>query len=183
MMRKLKWIAGQALKNLGWPGVAGLGLMLGVALFYFAAFMPMQSRLTQLQVAAALAMTPQSQLVREKQAETLSAPEAIKAFYQHFPPKESTPDWLGQIYAAAASQSLRLSQGEYKFIPGKTGKLDSYQINLPVQGSYTQIRKFIVQVLNETPVISLDQISFKRETVRNASVEAKIRLTLYLQES
>lgn len=181
-MKKLRWISKQAVKTLGWPGLAGLGLLLGVVLFYIGIFLPMESRLAQLRMDAATAASSSSQLARAKRAETLSAPEAVKAFYQHFPPKESTPDWLERIYAAAANQSLRLSQGEYKFIPGKTGKLDSYQINLPVQGSYVQIRKFIVQVLNETPVVSLDQISFKREAVGNASVDAKIRLTLYLQE-
>lgn len=182
-MRKLQWMTQQALNSLGWPGLTGLGLLVGVTLFYFGIFLPMQSRLTQLQLDVAMATKSDSKLAQDKRAESLSAPEAVKLFYQHFPPKESTPDWLGQIYAAAASQSLRLSQGEYKFIPGKTGKLDSYQINLPVTGSYIQIRKFIMQVLNETPVVSLDEISFKRETIGSPSVEAKIRLTLYLQES
>ena len=39
-----------------------------------------------------------------------------------------------------------------------------------------------MQVLNDAPVASLDEISFKRETIGNATVEAKVRLTLYLEE-
>lgn len=181
-MRNLKWMAQNALKKLGWPGLTGLGLLASMVILYFAVLLPAQSRLGQLQIDAALAKASMTKLAQDKRTKDTSGPNAVKAFYQQFPAKSSTPDWLGKIYAAAASQSLQLSQGEYKFIPSKAGKLGSYQINLPIKGSYVQIRKFVVQVLNDAPVASLDEISFKRETIGNAMVEAKVRLTLYLEE-
>ena len=181
-MRNLKWIAQNTLKNLGWQGLTGLALLASMLLLYFGVLLPAQSRLGQLQIDAALAKASMTKLAHDKRSKDSSAPDAVKAFYQQFPAKNSTPDWLGKIYTAAANQSLQLSQGEYKFIPSKAGKLGSYQINLPIKGSYVQIRKFIVQVLNDAPVASLDEISFKRETIGNAMVEAKVRLTLYLEE-
>ena len=51
---------------------------------------------------------------------------------------------------------------------------------MPLAGSYTQMREFLKRALAEIPVLSLDQISLKRENRRDGTVQAELRLTLHM---
>jgi hypothetical protein len=51
---------------------------------------------------------------------------------------------------------------------------------LPVKGSYIQIRKFIVKVLNSVPSAALEEVSFKRDAISKGELEAKIRFSIYM---
>ena len=51
-------------------------------------------------------------------------------------------------------------------------------MQIPVKGSYPDIRSWFDDVLLKTPALSLDDISFKRETVGNGQIEAHLRFTL-----
>lgn len=108
----------------------------------------------------------------------------LDAFYQHFPGEETIPDWLGQVHAAARAHRLELLQGQYRFAEeeGK-GRLARYQVTLPLQGSYTDIRGFIDQILAEVPIAALDGIGFERQKIGESSVQATVRLSLYLRRS
>lgn len=178
-MIRMKRLLSHGLHRLGWPVLAG-GALCGFALaFYFTVVLPAASRLEQLQ-RQTLAADARLRHAAPATLEKNGLDARFESFYQFFPARKNAPNWLGKIYAAARSQSLQLSRGEYKFAPAKVGKLASYQVSLPVKGSYLQIRKFVAQVLNEVPAASLDEISFKREAIGSAAVEAKIKLTLYL---
>jgi hypothetical protein len=51
---------------------------------------------------------------------------------------------------------------------------------LPLTGSYAQMRDFLKRALAEIPVLSLDQMTLKRETRRDGAVQAELRLTLHM---
>jgi hypothetical protein len=55
-----------------------------------------------------------------------------------------------------------------------------YEIVLPVAGTYPQIRDFLRRSLEEIPVLSLDQLSVKRERRSDAAVQAELRMTLHM---
>ena len=63
------------------------------------------------------------------------------------------------------------------------GRLERYEIVLPVAGSYAQIREFLKRSLAEIPVLSLDQITLKRENRHDGAVQAELRLTLHMVKS
>jgi hypothetical protein len=181
-MKRFKWMIADSLKRLGWTAQLGLALCAFAVVFQIGVNGPARSRLEQLQRdAAATKKDAEDMASNSKHRDIRPVGERLSDFYQHFPPGQSTPDWLRKIYIAAANQTIQLNQGDYRLVPDKTGKLAGYQINLPVQGSYAQVRKFIVQVLNDVPTASLDELTFRREAIGNAEVEAKIRLTLYLR--
>ncbi|WP_426111102.1 hypothetical protein [Massilia sp. PWRC2] len=90
---------------------------------------------------------------------------------------------VGTLFALAAKQGLVLSQGEYKAVVERNGGFATYQVNLPVKGSYGAIWQFAMAALAAMPFASLDDISFKRDSIGQPGVEARVRLTLYLQES
>jgi hypothetical protein len=58
----------------------------------------------------------------------------------------------------------------------------TYQLNLPVKGSYAAIWQFALSALRAIPFASLDDISFRRDSIGDATVEARLRFTLYLSE-
>jgi Tfp pilus assembly protein PilO len=101
-------------------------------------------------------------------------------FYHFFPNFAATPDLLEKLYSAAEASGIVLEQGDYRRVSSKEDKLESYQVTLPVRGSYPAVRKFLGRVLADLPTISLDSISFQRQKIGDTIVETQIKLTLYL---
>jgi hypothetical protein len=54
---------------------------------------------------------------------------------------------------------------------------------LPVAGSYTQIRDFLKRSLAEVPVLSVDQLTLKRDGKNAHLIQAEMRLTLHMVKS
>lgn len=86
------------------------------------------------------------------------------------------------LFAVAAKTGLTLNLAEYKLTDEKDGRYRTYQIVLPVKGSYVAIRQFCEQTLLAMPFASLDDISFKRDAIGNRMLEARLRLTVYLAD-
>lgn len=104
----------------------------------------------------------------------------LAKFYASLGENRYVEQQVKTLFAIAGKTGLVLSQGEYK--PGyeKNGRYHSYQILLPVKGGYPAIRKFCEQTLLAIPFASLDEMNFKRDTIGNRALEAKLRMTLYL---
>lgn len=170
------------LKRLGRPGVAGLALTVFAAMFTLSAILPARDELRQLRQDVGSARAALRRMADQGMAGGEGKGTSLAAFHRHFPEVASAPDWLDRIYAAAARQSLALEQADYKLLRSKEARLAAYQISLPVRGSYLQIRNFIVEVLNEVPAAALEDVSFQRQEVGAATVEGRVRLTLYLRQ-
>jgi hypothetical protein len=76
-----------------------------------------------------------------------------------------------------------LHEGEYKPGYDRNARLSTYQIDLPVKGSYRAIWQFAMDALRGIPFATLDEISFKRDAIGDTNVEARLRLTLYLADT
>jgi hypothetical protein len=87
---------------------------------------------------------------------------------------------LATLFRIAAKTGLALRQGEYKRGFERNAQLHTYQIDLPVKGSYAQVWQFALLALRAIPYAALDDISFKRDSIGEAGVEARLRFTLYL---
>ena len=81
----------------------------------------------------------------------------------------------------ALKQKIALNRGDYKLTKAKQGQLMRYEIVLPLEGSYTQIRQFIVATLQRIPALALSDMQIKRENVATPTVQARIVFTLFLQ--
>ncbi|MGE5793828.1 MAG: type 4a pilus biogenesis protein PilO [Bacteroidota bacterium] len=164
-------------ERLGPAGVAGTGLLAFAAALYFSAVAPLESERAALAAdAARLEQRPRAGGPAEKGTPA----EQLATFYAFLPPPQSSPDWLGKIHAAARSKGLVLRSGEYRLERAAEQKFARYQITLPVAGSYAQIRGFVGQVLADVPAAALEEITLRRENASSPTLEARIRLTLYL---
>ncbi|QNA88446.1 hypothetical protein G4G28_07985 [Massilia sp. Dwa41.01b] len=90
---------------------------------------------------------------------------------------------LKTLFDLAAKSGLLLRQGEYKSGYDRNARLATYQVSLPVKGSYAQVWQFALLALRAIPFASLDEVSFRREAIGEPTVEARLRLTLYLQDT
>ena len=102
---------------------------------------------------------------------------------------EQTTDWLAKLHGIGTATGVHLRQASYKTQPAE-GRIVRYEIVLPVAGTYPQIRDFLKRSLAEIPVLSVDQLTLKRENGNSAGngtapgqVQAELRLTLHMVKS
>ncbi|NGZ88008.1 hypothetical protein [Duganella aceris] len=111
-----------------------------------------------------------------------SANQNLAEFYQVLGEKRYAEQQVKVLFDLAAKSKLILSQGEYKAAYDKASRVSTYQIILPVKGPYQSIWQFSMQALGQMPFASLDEVGFRRETIADATVEARLRFTLYLKD-
>ena len=110
------------------------------------------------------------------------ANENLALFYATLGEKRYAEQQVRTLFGLAAKSGLTLSQGEYKSAYERNARLHTYQVTLPVKGSYAAIWQFGMLSLRAIPFASLDEISFKRENIGEAGVEARLRMTFYLSD-
>lgn len=176
-----RWQPRRWLGRIGWPGVVAVGVLTVCAAFYYSTLRPIQARLDAAQQTT---ISLHEKIRQAEAAEKGGRPLAdeLTSYYRLFPKEKDLPDTLGKIFAFAKDQGLSLEHGEYRASPDKSGKLLRYQMTLPVKGEYPQIRKFIAGLAAEVPAVGLEQIQFERQKVSDRTVEAKIKLVLYLEQ-
>ena len=86
------------------------------------------------------------------------------------------------LFGLAARSGLLLRQGEYREGFDRAANVATYQVTLPIKGSYRAVWDFALQALLAIPFASLDEISFRRDAIGDTNVEARLRFTLYLAD-
>lgn len=178
----LRWVKRRGLGMLGWPGMVGIGLLSICPAFYFSAILPVQEKLASASNSVIALQEQIKYAEREPGANQRTPEEQLDEFYRMFPEDRNMPEYLEKIFSLAKKQGISLDQGEYKVSRSKEGNLVSFQMAFPVKGEYPQIRKYLAALMADIPVLSLQQVQFKRQKVGDSLVEANIRLVLYLLE-
>lgn len=112
----------------------------------------------------------------------VQAPDNLAAFYGALGERHGAEQQVRTLFALASKSGLVLRQGEYKAGFDRNAHVYTYQVNLPVKGTYQAIWQFAMAALRAIPFASLDEISFHRDAIGDATVEARLRLTLYLRD-
>jgi hypothetical protein len=128
-------------------------------------------------VALVQAATPPAPPVVSARASTN---ENLALFYASLGERRYTEQQLKTLFDIAAKSGIVLRQGEYKAAYDQNGKLNTYQVTLPVKGSYQAVWQFAMLSLRAIPFASLDDIGFRRDDIGAASVDARVRFTFYL---
>jgi len=109
-----------------------------------------------------------------------SSDQNLQHFYATLGDRRGVERQLRDVFSLAAKHGLTLAQGEYRSAQDRNAKLTTYQVNLPVKGSYGAILGFALDVLRAMPHVSLDDVAFRRDAIGDAGVEARLRMTFYL---
>ncbi|WP_338758443.1 hypothetical protein [Massilia sp. METH4] len=112
-----------------------------------------------------------------------SANENLSLFYATLGEKHHAEQQVKTLFDLAGKAGLTLNHGEYKFAHDKASGVTTYQITLPVKGAYRNIWQFALEALAALPFAALDEVSFRRDTIADPVVEARLRITLFLKEA
>jgi len=152
--------------ELGAVGTAALVALAAAGMFFLLVLQPMKDERARLE--GALSKNPQK-----------NNPTNLASFYGFLEAQdEATTDTLAKLYAIGKATGVDLQSGSYRAQPA-AGRLERYELALPVAGSYAQIRDFLNRALAEIPSLSLDQMTLRRDGRNEATLHAELRLTLH----
>jgi hypothetical protein len=161
--------------ELGGLGLASLALLTAAGAFYLAVLKPLEAKNDALKNLAA------RQLPRGEKDQGSTADKVGEVY--HFLDKNEQPtDWLATLYGIGSATGVQLKSASYR-TQKTAGRIVRYEMVLPIAGSYPQIRDFLKRSLAEIPVMSVDQLTLKRETRNDGAVQAELRLTLHMVKS
>jgi len=106
---------------------------------------------------------------------------AWSAFQDNLGDPTQTSRYLEQIFLLADQRGVLPHKGVYHFDAAPAHAFVTYTAELPLEGDYPAIRGFLEDTLLQIPFAALDTIDFKRDSVASGSVQASVRLTLYLR--
>jgi hypothetical protein len=163
-------------RRLGLPGVIGLALLVVVVAFYFGGLLPAEAERGELrsELAHRARKATTAPAAREPQ-------DLLGEFYGHFGPPAEALAALRTIFDAAAAEGVAVDLGEYRVTREPASRLLRYQIVLPLKARYPAVRRFVARALNDVPGLALDDLSLRRESAAASSLEARVRLSLYLE--
>lgn len=125
----------------------------------------------------------QSRAVPVAPAAPAAPADNLDAFYATLGQRRYAEQQVKTLFGLAAKSGLVLSQGEYKSGFDRNARVHTYQVNLPVKGSYAAIWQFAMAALRAIPFAALDDISFRRDSIGDPAVEARVRMTFYLNDA
>jgi len=162
--------------QLGALGLASLALLATLAVFHFVALKPLETRNEMLKERLS------RQAPRAEAGPTASGADQVGAVYDFLRRDEQATDWLAKLHGIGSATGVQLKSASYRTQPAE-GRIVRYEIVLPAAGSYPQIREFLKRSLAEIPVLSLDQISLKRQSREDGTIQAELRMTLHMVKS
>ena len=158
--------------ELGATGLVALVLFVAAVAFLFLVVKPLESR-------NAVVDGELSRGERQAQPGRVPAGARLAAFYRHFDTGETATDWLARLSAIGATSGVQLRSADYRMQKAGT-RIERYEIVLPIAGSYPQIRAFLMTALAEIPVLSLDQVTIRKERAQDGALQAEAHMTLHL---
>lgn len=170
----------QLIEELGWQGISGITLLLLAAAFLPLKLNPLEQQTTL--------MRSQLEAARTKSGNGSQAfgagdrQQELAAFYDSLPEEKDVTDTLAVIHSVAGVTGVELQQAEYH-LDNKDPMQLEYGISFPVTGDYPRIRAFLSGMLSNNPALSLDQVTFQRDRVGDATLHATVKMTLFLKPS
>jgi Tfp pilus assembly protein PilO len=163
-------------QDLGGLGMAALVLLAAAAAFHFAVLEPLEAHSQSLKSRVA------RQPAQAEQGQPSSLADKVAAVYERLEKNEEPTDWLAKLHGIGTATGVQLKSASYRTQPTEA-RIVRYEIVLPVAGSYPQIRDFLQRARAEIPVMSIDQLTLKRETRTDGALQAELRITLHMVKS
>jgi hypothetical protein len=87
---------------------------------------------------------------------------------------------LQAIIEIGRTNRVVLAQSEFQTTSEGHGGLRQIQMTLPIRADYSTLRAFIEATLRQLPMVSIDQISIKRESVAQGLMETRLKLSIWV---
>lgn len=166
--------------KIGWPGLLGIVLVLFWA-GTVALWLPEQ------EVQRAV-LRQNSQALRAEITQLLAStneqrtPEArYQALLERFPEQKQLPRILARLQEIARANEMALDTGEYPPETSSQKTFPTVVIVFPTKTDYLRLRKFLAEIRRELPTLAIEDIQLKRDTIAASTIEARLRLRLYMK--
>jgi Tfp pilus assembly protein PilO len=171
-----------SLRAWGWPGAMGLALLLLAAVMATTWLPNLEHQHRKLSVAAAEA-EQQARRDRQRSLTTATALTPAQRFASAFPDPELREARVADLLASARSSGLSLQRGEFRLTREPQIGLLKYSLNLPLSGSYAQLRAFVEDTQNRDTAIALERMRLQRSSARAMVVDADLTWSFYMRAS
>lgn len=115
----------------------------------------------------------------ERRLARTSPEEARQNLLERFPDEAQLHRELGRLIELAKETNLRLPSGDYRLIAGQDKLFDRYVLNLPVQGGYRDIRRYLGAARQEFPTLAIEDVTMSRENIGTTELNAQLRLVIF----
>jgi hypothetical protein len=170
ILDQFKWQLHRAIERLGALGNAALLLALATSIAYALFVRPIAARLA----AASQPFTMQK---------TTIAPETnaskLPQFLAKLPPISQRASTIKSLIDIAASEKLLLDEVTYKTVTLPNDPINHYHVEFSLFASYPEIQHFLSTLLNKMRFVSIESLTFSRETAQDDVVEARIHLVFH----
>lgn len=171
-------MVGRHRREVSWLGTIGMCLLVSTMLIYWFLVRPLDERIQVLREQAIIDTSSKNTV--KNAIVPYSAKTELDKFYQDFPEHAQWVPQLSILFSAAAQAGLILEAGNYHANTEEQGRLIRLEIDLPLTGTYIQIRHFIATVLSGIPAATLERVTFKRNAAYDNLVESNVGLVVYL---
>jgi len=159
--------------HLGTPAALALGAVAAAALLQFQV-RPVQERARD---GLQLRQAQLDQAARAASGPGQTAPR--DPFAQALPDVAARGQDVGTLLAAAKRSKLVVDRADYTVESVSGAPLTRLHANLPVSGSYSDVRRFIAEVLNTLPNATLESLQLERPDTQAAQLQATLRIVLF----
>lgn len=161
----------------GWPASVGLLLCVAALAAYPLLVLPMQREADSVRV-----QLPQ---LRKSLAQRPAAPQTeaqrLTDLVAGLPAPARALTVIDTIHRSAGEHGVALSNGEYRLLQSGGAPWMRYQITLPARAPYASARAWLADVMNAEPALALDDLSLRRESTGDPTVEMRVRMILFLR--
>ena len=177
MMQRVRWMLPRVGTKLGWAGLLGVLVIACSVMFLLLHVIP-EGRSTS---ALELENVNDSQLQRLGGRHAPESPSnQLARFDALLPSLHDLPAVLARVHADAARHGVELSEGQFKLSIEPDTRIARYQISFPVKAGYAATREFVRNVMQDTPAMALEELSFERSDPKSSLANTRIQFVLYV---
>jgi hypothetical protein len=166
----------------GWIVLLLLGLLVCIAFLHYGLKQKQQAQQIAHKNALKIAQDNYQKLINTPTILTQITPDLdnLKKLNDRVYAQKDVGNLLQLIVQIAKAKNISLVQSEIQTVKEGYGGLQQLQVTFPVRTGYIEMRQFIQEVLRQLNGVSVDQISIKRENVAQGQLEARIKLSIWV---
>lgn len=180
---KPKRLAQQWRRSFGTPGLLAVCALALCAFAYVFAIVPTMEKLEEARISAAFLHERNMRAAKDVRQAVATPADQLAEFYRKFPAERRLTDALERLVTAAEEHGIALNEGEYRITQDKAGRLMRFHMTFPVKGEYPAIRKLLTGMPAVLPFVAVENVEFERQKVGDPTVQARVRLVLYVERS
>ena len=176
-----RWWLRRATRRLGAAGCIAIALFLAALGISLAGVTPLRGEVDKLRAEVA-ARPKRSVVIAPMLLPDQVLAKELAAFDKRFPTVDALSDVLDALFMLAGNQGLEVNRGEYALVERAGGILRRFEVTLPVTGTYSQIRGFVLEVLHKLPSTALADLAFERGKIAEGKAMVSLRFVFFVRK-